>query len=78
MPKTERLVINTGPILALIAGTGDLAMLRSLGQKNEGHSLLIRDAIQRMQAHGVWLGGSRKIIPHRRTRSFLLALLIFR
>jgi len=150
MPETERLVINTGPILAIIAGTGDLELLRSLYKqvlvpyevcqevlaggvadfgipefnradfldkrnqptqiqaylrnsldlgessviqlaideeiqticideaigrriarlneltvtgslgilvraKNEGHSLLIRDAIQRMQVHGVWL-----------------------
>lgn len=30
MPSTEQLVINTGPLLAIIAGTGDLEILRSL------------------------------------------------
>ena len=30
MPKTNKIVINTGPILALIAGLGDLNVLNSL------------------------------------------------
>ena len=30
MPETEELVINTGPLLALIAGIGDLSLLESL------------------------------------------------
>lgn len=30
MPETKRLVINTGPIIALVAALGDLALLRSL------------------------------------------------
>jgi len=30
MPETEELVINTGPLLALIAGIGDLSLLKSL------------------------------------------------
>ena len=30
MPETEELVINTGPILALIAGIGDLSLLELL------------------------------------------------
>ena len=30
MPKTDKIVINTGPILALIAGLGDLTILESL------------------------------------------------
>ena len=30
MPKTDKIVINTGPILALIAGLGDLNLLNSL------------------------------------------------
>jgi predicted nucleic acid-binding protein len=30
MPKTDRIVINTGPILALIAGLGNLNILNSL------------------------------------------------
>ncbi len=30
MPKTDKIVINTGPILALIAGLGDLNVLNSL------------------------------------------------
>ena len=30
MPETKRLVINTGPLLALTAATGDLALLREL------------------------------------------------
>jgi len=30
MPETENLVINTGPILALIASVGDLSLLEFL------------------------------------------------
>ena len=30
MPKTDKIVINTGPILALIAGLGNLNVLNSL------------------------------------------------
>ncbi len=30
MPETEELVINTGPLLALIAGIGDLSLLELL------------------------------------------------
>lgn len=30
MPKTEELVINTGPLLVLIAGVGDLSLLERL------------------------------------------------
>lgn len=30
MPETEELVINTGPLLALIAGVGDLSLLKML------------------------------------------------
>ena len=30
MPETEELVINTGPLLALIAGVGDLSLLELL------------------------------------------------
>jgi predicted nucleic acid-binding protein len=30
MPETEKLVINTGPLLALIAGIGDLSLLELL------------------------------------------------
>ncbi|MDA3896628.1 MAG: DUF3368 domain-containing protein [Desulfobacteraceae bacterium] len=30
MPETESLVINTGPLLALIAGYGDLSLLRRI------------------------------------------------
>ncbi len=30
MPETDKIVINTGPILALIAGLGDLNVLNSL------------------------------------------------
>jgi len=30
MPETERIVMNTGPLLALIAGIGDLSFLESL------------------------------------------------
>ena len=30
MPDTDKIVINTGPILALIAGLGDLSILNSL------------------------------------------------
>jgi len=30
MPETEKLVINTGPLLALIAGIGDLSLLEPL------------------------------------------------
>jgi len=30
MPETETIVINTGPILALIAGYGDLSLLERL------------------------------------------------
>jgi len=30
MPETNKIVINTGPLLALIAGLGDLKILNSL------------------------------------------------
>ena len=30
MPETDKIIINTGPILALIAGLGDLTILNSL------------------------------------------------
>ena len=30
MPETKKLVINTGPLLALIAGVGDLSLLKLL------------------------------------------------
>ncbi|MCK5233042.1 MAG: hypothetical protein KAR13_22405 [Desulfobulbaceae bacterium] len=30
MPDTDRLVINTGPLLALVAGLGDLTVLKTL------------------------------------------------
>jgi len=30
MPETKELVINTGPLLALIAGVGDLSLLELL------------------------------------------------
>ncbi|EFK10798.1 conserved hypothetical protein [delta proteobacterium NaphS2] len=30
MPESKALVINTGPLLALIAGTGDLSLLGQL------------------------------------------------
>jgi len=30
MPETEKVVINTGPLLALIAGIGDLSLLKLL------------------------------------------------
>jgi predicted nucleic acid-binding protein len=33
MPETSRLVTNTGPLLALIAATGDLSLLKSLYEK---------------------------------------------
>jgi hypothetical protein len=46
MPKTDRIVINTGPILALIAGLGNLNIL---------NSLILREAINKMQAQGVRL-----------------------
>jgi len=53
MPKTEKLVINTGPLLALIAGVGNLSLLELLYkrvlvsfeicqeiERNRGRSLL--------------------------------------
>jgi predicted nucleic acid-binding protein len=30
MPETESIVINTGPLLALIAGYGDLSFLKKI------------------------------------------------
>ena len=30
MPETESIVINTGPLLALIAGYGDLSLLEKI------------------------------------------------
>ena len=33
MPKTKELVINTGPIIALVAALGDLRVLESLYQR---------------------------------------------
>lgn len=33
MPETSRIVTNTGPLLALIAATGDLTVLKSLYEK---------------------------------------------
>lgn len=40
MPETDRLVINTGPLIALVAAWGDLT---------------IQNAIQRMRDRGIWL-----------------------
>lgn len=33
MPSPERIVINTGPLIALVAGLGDLALLKELYQE---------------------------------------------
>jgi predicted nucleic acid-binding protein len=33
MPKTKSIVINTGPLLALIAGYGDLSFLKKIYQR---------------------------------------------
>ena len=33
MPETKDLVINTGPLLALIAGIGDLSLLKMLYER---------------------------------------------
>jgi hypothetical protein len=56
MPETDRLVINTGPLIALVAARGDLTILPSLyNQVKEGHSFSIQNAIQRMRDRGIWL-----------------------
>jgi len=41
MHNTKTIVINTGPIIALVAALGDLSVMK--------------DAIQRMKSHGIWL-----------------------
>jgi len=41
MHNTKTIVINTGPIIALVAALGDLSVLKH--------------AIQRMKSHGIWL-----------------------
>jgi|GEM_PF-4206126 len=41
MHNMKTIVINTGPIIALVAALGDLSVMK--------------DAIQRMKSHGIWL-----------------------
>jgi len=41
MHNTKTIVINTGPIIALVAALGDLSVMK--------------DAIQRMKSYGIWL-----------------------
>ena len=48
MPETEELVINTGHLLALIAGIGDLSLLESLYK----HVLVSFEVCQEIEAGG--------------------------
>ena len=43
MPEIDRVVINTGPLIALVAAWG------------EAHSFSVQNAIQRMKDRGIWL-----------------------
>jgi hypothetical protein len=42
MPETEELVINTGPLLALIAGIGDLSLLELKTGSDPNKSLFLQ------------------------------------
>jgi len=101
MHNQKSIVINTGPIIALVAGLGDLSILKSLYKdvlvpfevcseilhggsssfavnefqdatwlnglkltgsigiliraKKEGFPIVMKDVIQRMKSHGIWL-----------------------
>ena len=48
MPETEKLVINTGPLLALIAGVGDLSLLELLYKR----VLVLFEVCQEIEAGG--------------------------
>jgi len=48
MPETEELVINTGPLLALIAGVGDLSLLELLYKR----VLVSFEVCQKIEAGG--------------------------
>jgi len=49
MPKTEKIVINTGPLLALIAGVGSLSLLNMLYKR----VLVPFEVCQEIEAGGV-------------------------
>jgi predicted nucleic acid-binding protein len=48
MPENKSLVINTGPLLALIAGYGDLSLLEKLYQ----HVLVPFEVCQEIESGG--------------------------
>ena len=49
----DRIVINTGPVLAIIAGTGSLNILSKL--YDEIYIPSIKECIQKMRSQGIWL-----------------------
>ena len=61
MPDDRTLVINTGPVLALIAALGDLALLTgSLGILIKGirvgKKIDLNLCIEKMRSQGIWVG----------------------
>ncbi|SRR6056297_1779426 len=58
MPENKSLVINTGPLLALIAGYGDLSLLEKLYQ----HVLLPFEVCQEIEAGGGQAFGEASVI----------------
>lgn len=57
MPK--KIVINTGPLIAIIAGLGNLKVTGSLGviisAIKIGEDLAIESVIKNMRENGVWI-----------------------
>jgi len=53
MRDSAEIVINTTPILSLIAATGSLGIL--LRAKQVGYPLTMAVAVQRMRQQGIWL-----------------------
>lgn len=53
MPSPARLVINTSPLLCGLQVTGSIGLL--LRAKRAGRIDSLRQTLERMRAHGIWL-----------------------
>lgn len=75
MPETEALVINTGPLLALISGYGDLSLLENIYKR----VLVPFEVVLKSKPAVILLLGSRNsrrqaFLKHRRSRFPLSAI----